>query len=111
MTGRASSHPIDNRPSITAANASSDSLDLDLELDVDVDVDSYEMVQKYGAVVTTAADATEGDSEHSALLAGGATPQLKEGHATIMSSVSNLLNTIMGSGMYSRSMYVMSRIN
>lgn len=69
------------------------------------------MVQKYGAVVTTAADPTEGDSEHSALLAGGAAPQFKEGHATIMSSVSNLSNTIMGSGTYFCSIYLVSRTN
>jgi hypothetical protein len=63
------------------------------------------MVQKYGAVVTTAADATEGDSEQSALLAADHAPQLKDGHASIVSSVSNLSNTIMGSGMCFRLMY------
>ncbi|KAG2132787.1 vacuolar amino acid transporter 5 [Suillus clintonianus] len=59
------------------------------------------MVQKYGAVLTTAADATAGDSEHSALLGGNAAPSAtqREGHASILSSVSNLTNTIMGSGM------------
>ncbi|KAG0709322.1 vacuolar amino acid transporter 5 [Suillus ampliporus] len=59
------------------------------------------MVQKYGAVLTTAADATAGDSEHSSLLAGHAAPSVvqREGHASMLSSVSNLSNTIMGSGM------------
>lgn len=59
------------------------------------------MVQKYGAVLTAAADATIGDNESSALLAGNAAPsvQQKEGHASMLSSVSNLTNTIMGSGM------------
>lgn len=63
------------------------------------------MVQKYGAVVATAADATSGDSERSTLLATDATPQQKEGHASIVSSVSNLSNTIMGSGMCLSSVY------
>ncbi|KAG2757064.1 vacuolar amino acid transporter 5 [Suillus brevipes Sb2] len=59
------------------------------------------MVQKYGAVHTTVADATAGDSESSALLAVDATSSVrqKEGHASMLSSVSNLTNTIMGSGM------------
>ncbi|KAG1788255.1 vacuolar amino acid transporter 5 [Suillus plorans] len=59
------------------------------------------MVLKYGAVLTTAADATVGDSESSALLAGEAAPSVrqKEGHASMLSSVSNLSNTIIGSGM------------
>ncbi|KAG2136189.1 transmembrane amino acid transporter protein-domain-containing protein [Suillus cothurnatus] len=59
------------------------------------------MVQKYGAVFTTAADATVGDSESSALLAGDAVPSVRqrEGRASMLSSVSNLTNTIMGSGM------------
>lgn len=59
------------------------------------------MVQKYGAVLTVAADAAIGNNESSALLAGNATPsvQQKEGHASMLSSVSNLANTIMGSGM------------
>ncbi|KAG2364843.1 transmembrane amino acid transporter protein-domain-containing protein [Suillus spraguei] len=58
------------------------------------------MVQKYGAVLTVAADAAIGNNESSALLAGNATPsvQQKEGHASMLSSVSNLANTIMGSG-------------
>lgn len=60
------------------------------------------MVQKYGAVHTTTADATAGDSESSALLAVDATSSVrqKEGHASMLSSVSNLTNTIMGSGEY-----------
>ncbi|KAG2153176.1 hypothetical protein DEU56DRAFT_471299 [Suillus clintonianus] len=72
--------------SIPAASPSSESLDLDLE--------SNEMVQKYGAVLTTAADAIAGDSEHSALLGGNATPLVtqREGHGNIRSSVNNLSN-------------------
>ncbi|KAG1746591.1 transmembrane amino acid transporter protein-domain-containing protein [Suillus paluster] len=79
--------------SIPPPSPSSESLDLDL--------DSHEMVQKYGAVLTVAADATAGDSEQSALLAGDATPSVvqRDGHASMLSSVSNLTNTIMGSGM------------
>lgn len=85
------SNPIDSG---YTTPSSSESLDLDL--------DSYEMVQKYGAVHTTTADATAGDSESSALLAVDATSSVrqKEGHASMLSSVSNLTNTIMGSGEY-----------
>ncbi|TFL05364.1 vacuolar amino acid transporter 5 [Pterulicium gracile] len=49
-------------------------------------------------------DAAGAGSEHSALLGAAATPSTrpqKEGHATILSSVSNLANTIIGSGMLS----------
>jgi len=68
------------------------------------------MVQKYGALVTSAADASADDSERGALLAADAAPQLKEGHATIVSSVSNLANTIMGSGMCVSPVYVLSEL-
>ncbi|KAH7913827.1 transmembrane amino acid transporter protein-domain-containing protein [Hygrophoropsis aurantiaca] len=61
------------------------------------------MVQTYGIAATTAADPQPavGDDEGSALLGSDATsrPPFKEGHATIISSVSNLANTIIGSGM------------
>lgn len=60
------------------------------------------MVQTYGTVKTRAADSVdrlEGtSSEVSALLGNGATTQPKAGHATILSCVSNLANTIIGSG-------------
>jgi hypothetical protein len=99
QTSRVLSNPIRSGYSTPAASPTSESLDLDL--------DSYEMVQKYGAVFTTAADATVGDSESSALLAGDAVPSVRqrEGRASMLSSVSNLTNTIMGSGEYFRSMY------
>lgn len=99
QTSRVLSNPIRSGYSTPAAISSSESLDLDL--------DSYEMALKYGAVLTTAADATVGDSESSALLAGEAAPSVrqKEGHASMLSSVSNLSNTIIGSGECFRSIY------
>jgi hypothetical protein len=92
QTSRVLFNPIPSGYSTPSASPSSESLDLDL--------DSYEMVQKYGAVPTTAADATAGDGESSALLVVDGAPLVrqKEGHASMLSSVSNLTNTIMGSG-------------
>ncbi|KAH7927298.1 vacuolar amino acid transporter 5 [Leucogyrophana mollusca] len=63
------------------------------------------MVQTYGVAGSTdvepAYDHTTGDSEGSALLGSDAIikPPPREGPATIVSSVSNLANTIIGSGM------------
>ncbi|KAG6328460.1 hypothetical protein ID866_10629, partial [Astraeus odoratus] len=58
----------------------------------------------YGSLKTTdAVDTVDGreagSSEGSALLGGEGRKTLKEGHATLLSSVSNLANTIIGSGM------------
>ena len=60
------------------------------------------MVQTYG-VANEHGDSTHhapGDEESSALLGGDSTVKRGklEGHATIVSSVSNLANTIIGSG-------------
>ncbi|KIP03412.1 hypothetical protein PHLGIDRAFT_26130 [Phlebiopsis gigantea 11061_1 CR5-6] len=59
------------------------------------------MVQTYGAASSREAHDTHGGDEHEALLGGDATArrQKREGHATIHSSVGNLANTIIGSGM------------
>ena len=64
------------------------------------------MVQPYGATPASAA-ARDGASERSTLLGEGSTllgrepgesTAKREGHATLTSSVSNLANTIIGSG-------------
>lgn len=61
------------------------------------------MVQTYGATATERGDVEPRTSmdEHEALLGDGATPRTlkREGHATLQSSVGNLANTIIGSGM------------
>ncbi|KAF9218957.1 vacuolar amino acid transporter 5 [Gyrodon lividus] len=62
------------------------------------------MVQSYGAANTAVADTISDvpsveESEGSALLGRGAAVKPREGHASIISSVSNLSNTIIGSGM------------
>lgn len=61
------------------------------------------MTQPYGAVDTGVRDIHSvhhgvEDNEGSALLRSEAVPRLREGHASIISSVSNLSNTIIGSG-------------
>lgn len=64
------------------------------------------MVQLYGTVKTMngddlIVDEREGtQSEGSALLQGNASARPREGHASITSCVSNLSNTIIGSGKY-----------
>ena len=61
------------------------------------------MVQHYGTVKTVSGDVTERQgllSEGSTLLQGDANTRPREGHASIISCVSNLLNTIIGSGAY-----------
>lgn len=63
------------------------------------------MVQTYGVSREDAAEPnTPGlGNESSALLGGESAPVnrgLREGHATMISCVSNLMNTIVGSGMF-----------
>jgi hypothetical protein len=68
------------------------------------DSESYEMVQSYGtpgqASKYTEADDSVTVGEGSALLAGDSTAkgQVVEGHASLTSCISNLANTIIGSG-------------
>ncbi|KAF8845066.1 vacuolar amino acid transporter 5 [Paxillus ammoniavirescens] len=64
------------------------------------------MVQSYGAANTAVADTSTisedrgvEESEDSALLGRDVAAKPREGHASIISSVSNLANTIIGSGM------------
>ncbi|KAG9313011.1 transmembrane amino acid transporter protein-domain-containing protein [Chiua virens] len=60
------------------------------------------MMQPYGAASTRVPDTVHhniDDNEGSALLGNSSASRPKEGRATIVSSVSNLSNTIMGSGM------------
>lgn len=61
------------------------------------------MTQPYGAVDTGVRNIHSvhhgvEDNEGSALLGSETVPKLREGHASIISSVSNLSNTIVGSG-------------
>lgn len=62
------------------------------------------MVQTYGVAPPNDAEPTQdttAEGEGSALLGGDATPKRavkRDGHATIISCVSNLANTIIGSG-------------
>lgn len=61
------------------------------------------MVQTYGVAPDNDGDPTNhvaGDGEGSSLLGGDATPKrpARDGQATIVSCVSNLANTIIGSG-------------
>jgi hypothetical protein len=68
------------------------------------DHDQFEMVQTYGVVRFNTGDQANhvpGDREESALLGGDATVKRvgpPDGHASIVSCVSNLANTIIGSG-------------
>ncbi|KAF9240708.1 vacuolar amino acid transporter 5 [Melanogaster broomeanus] len=60
------------------------------------------MVQSYGAAAvadSVSEDRSVNETETSALLRRDATVKSTEGHASVISSVSNLLNTIIGSGM------------
>ena len=68
-------------------------------------IDSYEMVQTYGVVPENSAEPSLDADEARALLAGPSDPGTPSkadrhvgGHATLTSSVSNLSNTIIGSG-------------
>jgi hypothetical protein len=71
------------------------------------DKDDIEMVQTYGVASTGNLDSDLNDDhvdEARALLGSnssgvGAFLKKKDGHATLVSSISNLLNTIIGSGM------------
>ena len=71
-------------------------------LDIDECSDSYEMVQTYGVVPETSAEPSQDTDEARALLADPNAPSKidrhTDGHATITSCISNLLNTIIGSG-------------
>ena len=88
------------------------SSDSDYELDED---DSYEMTQRsYGTTAPETNPALpdgeiEVSDESRALLGRAGEPQnkpdsKKDGHATLVSCISNLLNTIIGSGAYLRSL-------
>lgn len=67
-------------------------------------LDSYEMVQPYGTTNHSGVDVEARDDttgEETSLLGTAATGQKvtkREGHATIVSGVGNLANTIVGSG-------------
>lgn len=67
-------------------------------------LDSYEMVQPYGATDRSSVDVEARDDtagEDTSLLGIASTGQKatrREGHATIVSGVGNLANTIVGSG-------------
>jgi hypothetical protein len=74
----------------------------------EVDEESYEMVATYGVARENDVDASyrEGSDESRALLggtSGSGTPAVpsgkRDGHATMMSCIGNLANTIIGSGM------------
>ena len=63
----------------------------------------YEMVQTYGVAEATDVDPSTGGDEARALLGGDSATVRKaegkpDGHATIVSCISNLSNTIIGSG-------------
>jgi hypothetical protein len=68
--------------------------------------DTFEMVQTYGVANDTMGEPIShipGDAEDSALLGGDSAVKRigrADGHASIISCVSNLSNTIIGSGMY-----------
>lgn len=76
------------------------------EQEVDKEIEAFEMVQTYGAVRTAYAESEPGPSsgsEQSALLGGERDTTVKkvaqrDGHATLTSCISNLANTIMGTG-------------
>lgn len=62
---------------------------------------SYEMTNTYGVAQPRDSSDAPGTAENSALL-GGADRELvkRDGHATMLSCVSNLTNTIIGSGVF-----------
>ena len=61
--------------------------------------DNYEMVQTYGVARPDPSDPNSaGGDESSALLGGAVSRPKREGNAGLVSSVSNLANTIIGSG-------------
>lgn len=71
----------------------------------DSPVELYAMVNTYGVAADSSSDPTSAGlgGESSALLGGGRDATIKraskrEGHASMVSSVSNLANTIIGSG-------------
>jgi hypothetical protein len=65
------------------------------------DSDAFEMVHTYGIAPESRVEPAHDDGEASALLGQNATVKrsAKDGHATLTSCVSNLSNTIIGSGM------------
>jgi hypothetical protein len=76
-------------------------------LDIDERSDSYEMVQTYGVVPETSLEPSLDMDEAGALLADSNVPgtpsksdRHTDGHATLTSCISNLSNTIIGSGAY-----------
>lgn len=81
------------------------------DLPLDAQSDYYEMAD-YGTAKHSGEDdheptSPEGAGESSALLGGApVTRELSDGHATIVSCVSNLCNTIIGSGQYTCHSYV-----
>lgn len=69
------------------------------------DDDTSEMIQTYGVTPVAAEPSTGVVGEETALLGGERDTSIKtvhgrEGHATIVSCISNLSNTIIGSGVY-----------
>jgi len=66
--------------------------------------DSYEMIQPYGATNDSGVDVEARDDtvgEHTSLLGAASTGKKvakREGHATMVSGIGNLANTIVGSG-------------
>lgn len=93
------SFPVSPIPHFSPRNSSSPSLD------IDECSDSYEMVQTYGVVPETAVEPNIIDTDEArALLADPNAPSKRnrhtDGHATLTSCISNLLNTIIGSGAY-----------
>lgn len=71
----------------------------------------YEMVQAYGAVHVDHSNPYDDNTDEARALLGsnsravGSLMTKKDGHATIVSSVSNLLNTIIGSGTVLKHLY------
>ncbi|KAG6897428.1 hypothetical protein C0992_001589 [Termitomyces sp. T32_za158] len=93
----------------TKAGGTKDSELLLEEEEVDKETEAFEMVQTYGAVRPPAYDESEpgpsSGSEQSALLGGERDTSVKrvvqhDGHASLTSCISNLANTIMGTGAY-----------
>jgi len=69
--------------------------------------EAYEMVNTYGVASENDTDAAAGSAESSALLGTERVPKKRDGHATMLSCVSNLTNTIIGSGADSLGLHIM----